>query len=102
MARKNLSRQDSLERLKILLEQLRSCVASSTSTLGFKQVVGTFLLTEENTSYMLHVSVKTLQAWRLEGRGPRYRKLSKAVRYKLSDILEFIEEAGRHSTSEAA
>jgi predicted DNA-binding transcriptional regulator AlpA len=36
----------------------------------------------------------TLRVWRTEGRGPRYVKLGKSVRYPMSDVLDF-EERGR-------
>jgi len=35
-----------------------------------------------------------LQRWRSENRGPRYIKLSKVVRYRLADILDY-EQAQR-------
>jgi hypothetical protein len=40
------------------------------------------------------ISIKTLQRWRCENRGPRYTKLSKVVRYRLADILDY-EQAQR-------
>lgn len=46
------------------------------------------------------VSVKTLQRWRTEGRGPRYLKLSKRVIYPLDEIQAFESKALYTSTSE--
>lgn len=51
---------------------------------------------------LLGVSVRTLQRWRVEGRGPAYRKLGKLIAYTEEDAEAFLEEARRHSTSEAA
>lgn len=34
----------------------------------------------------LGISPKTLRAWRLQGRGPRYVKLGRAVRYLVQDL----------------
>jgi predicted DNA-binding transcriptional regulator AlpA len=36
------------------------------------------------------VSRRTLQSWRLRGRGPRYIKVQRSVRYRLSDIEEWL------------
>lgn len=45
--------------------------------------------TAEEASEMLAVSPKTLEAWRRLGRGPRFVKLGRAVRYSLQDLEEF-------------
>jgi hypothetical protein len=34
---------------------------------------------------------KTLQNWRVLGRGPRFRKFGSGVRYKVSDVEAWIE-----------
>jgi predicted DNA-binding transcriptional regulator AlpA len=41
----------------------------------------------------LGLSVKTLRAWRLQGRGPKYLKLGRAVRYLVQDLDQWA--AGR-------
>jgi hypothetical protein len=58
------------------------------------------LLTERDASDWLGLSVRTLQKWRLLGRGPSFLKLGQAVRYDLADLQRFFETAGRRSTSE--
>lgn len=50
--------------------------------------------TETELAQRWAISPKTLQRWRCENRGPRYIKLSKAVRYRLADILDY-EQAQR-------
>jgi hypothetical protein len=35
-------------------------------------------------------SRRTLQAWRLLGRGPRYIKVCRSVRYRVADIEQFL------------
>lgn len=35
------------------------------------------------------ISSRTLQRWRIEGRGPRYVKLGRSVRYRVVDAAEF-------------
>lgn len=102
MARQKLSRADALARLNILLDRLHACAAAGPSAKVLIQVLRSFLLDEIETSLLTHLSVKTLQAMRLQGRGPRFRKLGKAVRYSLGDVLDYIEKSGRNSTGEAA
>ena len=58
------------------------------------------LLREAEVAAMLAVAPKTLRAWRGSSRGPRYIKISGAVRYELSDIREFIDSARKQSTSQ--
>lgn len=50
--------------------------------------------TETELAQRWAISIKTLQRWRSENRGPRYIKLSKVVRYRLADILDY-EQAQR-------
>ena len=50
--------------------------------------------TETELAQRWAISPKTLERWRCENRGPRYIKLSKAVRYRLADILDY-EQAQR-------
>jgi hypothetical protein len=59
------------------------------------------LLNEAQTAAFLNVSVRTLQQWRVSGRGPRYTKLSRAVRYQRADLEAFIAKGGTQSTTEA-
>jgi len=40
----------------------------------------------------------TLEAWRVRGGGPVFRKLGKAVRYKVEDLEAFIENSRRKNT----
>ncbi len=60
------------------------------------------VLNENELAQRWGVSPKTLQRWRSEGRGPRYLKLSKRVRYPLEAILDFEYSALHESTAERA
>ena len=44
------------------------------------------LLTTTDAAAYLHVSPRTLEKWRLQGDGPRYRKLVHRVVYTQGDI----------------
>jgi len=59
------------------------------------------LMTEAAAADFLGVSIRTMQAWRVRGGGPRYCKLSKAVRYRPADLEAFVEGNLTNSTSEA-
>lgn len=58
------------------------------------------LLTERDASKLLCLSVRTLQKWRLCGRGPRFLKLGHAVRYDRAELERFVAGAERASTSD--
>ncbi len=58
------------------------------------------LLLPEETAAQMRLSIGTLAKWRVLGRGPRFRKLGRRVVYATSDIREWLESAGRRSTSE--
>lgn len=53
--------------------------------------------------YRGSVSVRTLANWRAAGKGPRYRKIGKAVLYEESDLNAWDDsQAARVSVEEAA
>ena len=60
------------------------------------------LLNEQQAAETLALSVRTLQAWRVRGGGPRFVKLGRAVRYRPDDLNAFIADAERLNTSQAA
>ena len=62
------------------------------------------LLNEREAAAALGVSVKTLQRWRCEGRGPSFRRMSaRCVRYAERDLQGYIEGIPAvRSTAEAA
>lgn len=57
--------------------------------------------TETELARRWNVSIKTLQRWRSEERGPPYIKLSKAVRYPVDEIVTY-EQAIRQGMSNEA
>jgi len=56
------------------------------------------LLDQRQAAEMLGLSVKTLEAWRWRGRGPRWRKIGGAVRYEPADLREFVDAAVRETS----
>jgi hypothetical protein len=44
------------------------------------------LLTEEQAAQLLNLSVRTLQAWRLQNFGPRFVRAGGEIRYARADI----------------
>lgn len=48
------------------------------------------LMTEEQVSKLLHVSVASLRRWRLERRGPAFIKVGSLVRYKPEDLEQWL------------
>jgi hypothetical protein len=53
---------------------------------------------ERVAARMLSVSTAALRKWRREGKGPRFVRLSKCVRYRVQDLEEFL----KHSVTSAA
>lgn len=62
----------------------------------------TLFLNEPQLACRWGVSPKTLQRWRMDGRGPKYLKLSKRVVYPIEDILDFEDRSAYLSTSARA
>lgn len=58
------------------------------------------LLTTREAAARLGLSTTTMEIWRWRGKGPKFRKLGKAVRYAEEDLDAFIEAAARTNTSE--
>jgi excisionase family DNA binding protein len=48
-------------------------------------------LSEREAASRLNLSVATLRAWRKKGKGPRFVRFGRAVRYIDSDVRRFIE-----------
>jgi predicted DNA-binding transcriptional regulator AlpA len=61
---------------------------------------GDRLLTPKEAAKFLRVSESFLAKARMRGDGPRYRKLSRAVRYSMSDLLAWLKTCAKTSTAE--
>lgn len=57
-------------------------------------------LAPEDAAAMLAVSVKTLETWRRLGRGPRFVKLGRAVRYAVDDLDAFLRSRAVSNSAE--
>ena len=51
---------------------------------------GGLVMNERDAANFIGLSVATLRAWRYRGKGPRYVKFGRAVRYLEEDLLDFI------------
>lgn len=59
------------------------------------------LLTEREAAAVLRLTPRALQAWRLQGRGPQFVRISaRAVRYRPEDVEGWIDAQLRSSTSD--
>jgi predicted DNA-binding transcriptional regulator AlpA len=58
------------------------------------------LFSEKQIESSLGLSARWLQKLRYTGGGPTYLKLGRAVRYRLSDVEDYLEERKRSSTSQ--
>ncbi len=58
------------------------------------------LLNEQELSSVLNISIHTLQKQRRQGRGIRFTRIGRCIRYASKDILEYLEQNNFRSTSE--
>ena len=49
------------------------------------------LLSEVQAADFLNLSVRTLQAWRIKVAGPRFVRAGRAIRYRRSDLIAWID-----------
>jgi predicted DNA-binding transcriptional regulator AlpA len=66
-----------------------------TVALNLKHIVNT-----EAAAHLLNVSAVTLAKWRVTGEGPRFLKFGRSVKYRISDLEEWIQDQQRESTAE--
>lgn len=60
---------------------------------------GSELLDEARLATQLNVSRSTLQSWRYAGRGPRYIKIGRLIRYRNADVEAYLRAQTRGSMS---
>lgn len=56
-------------------------------------------MSETELAEYWHISIRTLQSWRLNGGGPKFLKLGKAIRYSVDEIKRFESENTKTSTA---
>jgi len=56
-------------------------------------------VTEHDAAEFLGISLKTVQAWRHRGNGPRFAKFGRAVRYNLDELHQWAEAQQHTSTA---
>jgi excisionase family DNA binding protein len=59
-------------------------------------------LTEREIAERLGLSVATLRAWRHRGKGPRFLRLGRSVRYLPSDVDDFVRASAVDTRSESS
>ena len=59
------------------------------------------LIDEKEAAVRLSLAPNTLAKWRVLGIGPRFVKISRAVRYDLVDLEHWLDERKANSTSES-
>ncbi len=60
--------------------------------LNYEEVNMDKIITEKEAAIHLGLAVQTLRNWRYRRKGPPYLKISRAVRYKISDIEKFLQQ----------
>lgn len=63
--------------------------------------MGEALIDEKAAAEHLGVTVRSMQTWRVNGKGPKFVRISRtAVRYRPEDVKAWVEERIKSSTSE--
>jgi hypothetical protein len=57
------------------------------------------LLDQDGAGAFLKISTRTLEDWRTDGFGPRFLKIGARVRYRVRDLIAWIDERAASSTS---
>jgi len=60
------------------------------------------LLTTEQLAELLGIRPNTIEGWRLKGQGPRFCKLGRSIRYRRSDVEDWINDNIYQNTSQTA
>ena len=58
------------------------------------------IVNTEAAAHLLNVSAVTLAKWRVSGEGPQFLKFGRSVKYRISDLQEWILGQQRESTAE--
>jgi excisionase family DNA binding protein len=58
--------------------------------------------TEREVAQLLGLSIATLRAWRHRGKGPRFLRLGRSVRYLPSDVDEFVRASAVDTQSDSS
>jgi predicted site-specific integrase-resolvase len=53
----------------------------------------------DEAAQILGIAAGTLRKWRVYGTGPRFMKMGKAVRYRLTDLEEYQQASLKENTS---
>jgi len=52
------------------------------------------LATRSEVAAYTRVAISTLARWAMEGRGPAFVRLGRAVRYRRADVIAWVDAAG--------
>jgi len=60
------------------------------------------LYTTPEAAEMLGLSPITLEIWRVQGKGPKFRKIGRLVKYTENDLHTYLNSCTRSNTSQTA
>jgi len=89
--RKNFPAAEFLRYLRLFLGHAGAMHSAPLQTEQVKAPQHRGFRDERFASDFLGVAVETLRSWRKQGRGPRFRKIGRCVRYSLRDLAQFID-----------
>jgi len=77
-------------------------IAEPTSSSGAGSTRRSAALTERQVAEQLGLSVSTLRAWRHRGKGPRFLRPGRSVRYLPSDVNQFVRASAVDTRSDSS
>lgn len=84
MTIKSISKSE-LKFRKIIRQEIRKAI-------GGTNLNQEALLDDAQAAKFLNIATGTLPVWRTKGKGPKYLKISKCVRYRVADLEEYIQK----------
>ena len=100
--------EQSIDRLAVQIERLREVVVEQNVLLrgrpnpnhqSKERATLAPSLDEKAVGDMLGLSVSVLRKWRVQRKGPPFKRLGRAVRYFRADVIQWLESQPKSDTS---
>jgi excisionase family DNA binding protein len=82
---------DAFERIATALENQTAGAGSQSAVTENQSIQDKELLTDTETASYLGLADRTLRDWRKQGKGPAFVQMGKKIRYRKTDINEYLD-----------
>jgi excisionase family DNA binding protein len=87
---------DAFERIATALENQTTIPGSQPAVTENQSIQDKEILTDKETAFFLGVADRTLRDWRKRGKGPAFVQMGSKIRYRKTDIDEYLEQSGQN------